>query len=114
LVTNHAYVFDKCLITKLQAFDPYFLYNKPGSPNQFHHVSMNIALELKLSQIFTGACPIQVREGKVGWMWSPGRIPASHPELIPGVVQSSWWQSGSIEHLYQAAKVLQIKQCQKR
>jgi hypothetical protein len=118
LTANYSYAYDKDQITKPQAFDPYFLYNKPGRPNQFHNVSLNIALEYKLGKIFCGLQPIQVREGKpgtdpstwpAGWRWSPGRIPATHPELIPDVVQSAWWQTGSIEHLYQAAKVLQIK-----
>jgi len=118
LTTNYSYAYDKDVVTKTQAFDPYFLYNKPGRPNQFHHVSLNLALEQRLDRLFLGLQPIQVREGKpgtdasswpAGWRWSPGRIPATHPELIPDVIQPSWWQEGSIEHLYQAAKVLQIK-----
>lgn len=118
LTGNYSYAYDKDQVIKPQAFDPYFLYNKPGRPNQFHHVSLNIALEHRFGNLFRGLQPIQVREGKpgtdpstwpAGWRWSPGRIPAAHPELIPEVVQSAWWQLGSIEHLYQAAKILQIK-----
>lgn len=40
----------------------------------------------------------------------PGRIPAAYPEMIPNIVlENSWWQPGSIEELYQKAKVLQIR-----
>lgn len=118
LTENYSYAYDKDIVTKQEAFDPYVLYNQPGKPNQFHNVALNIALEIGLDMPFKGTQPIQVREGKpgtdvstwpAGWRWSPGRIPAVHPEQIPVIDQPSWWQSGSIEHLYQAAKVLQIK-----
>jgi hypothetical protein len=118
LTENFSYAYDKDLISKEDAFNPYCLYNKPGRPNQFHNVALNIALEIELGLCFKGLEPIQVREGKpntdvaswpLGWRWSPGQIPAIHPELIPPTDKSSWWRSGSIEELYQSAKVLQIK-----
>ena len=118
LTANFSYAYDKELVTKEEAFDPHFLFEKPGSPNQFHNVALNFALEQVLDQPFKGTQPIQVREGKpgtnpatwpAGWRWSPGQIPAVHPEYIPEQTQPGWWQPGSIEHLYQATKVLQIK-----
>jgi hypothetical protein len=118
LTNNFSYAYDKELIAKEEAFDPHFLFEKPGSPNQFHHVALNLALEIELDLPFKGLEPIQVREGKpgtdpetwpAGWRWSPGQIPAAHPEYIPEQTQPGWWQPGSIEHLYQATKVLQIK-----
>jgi hypothetical protein len=118
LTENFSFAYDKELISKEEAFDPHFLFEKQGHPNQFHNVALNIALEIGLNMPFKGTQPIQVRESKpgtdistwpAGWLWSPGRIPAIHPEQIPRIDQSSWWQPGSIEHLYQAAKVLQIK-----
>ena len=118
LTENFSFAYDKELITKEEAFDPHFLFEKPGTPNQFHNVALNIALETVLELPFRGPEPIQVREGKpgtdpstwpLGWRWSPGRIPAAHPEEIPESDQTGWWQPGSIEHLYQTAKVLQIK-----
>jgi hypothetical protein len=118
LAASYSYAYDKDLVTKIQAFDPHFLYQKPGRPNQFHHVALNLALERRLDQPFKGPLPVQVREGKpgtdpstwpAGWKWSPGRIPAFHPEQIPDLDQPGWWQTGSIEHLYQSAKILQIK-----
>ncbi|HOX96307.1 MAG TPA: hypothetical protein PLI45_02910 [Candidatus Woesebacteria bacterium] len=118
LTQNFAYAYDKELVTKEEAFDPLFLFEKPGHPNQFHNVALNIALENILNLAFQGENPIQVREGKPdtdpttwpsGWRWSPGRIPASHPENIPQTEQAGWWQSGTVEHLYQASKVPQIK-----
>jgi hypothetical protein len=118
LTDNFSYAYDKELITKEEAFDPHFLFEKPGHPNQFHNVALNLALEIELGLPFKGIQPIQVREGKpgtdpgswpAGWRWSPGQIPAVHPEYIPEQTQPGWWQPGSIEHLYQATKVLQIK-----
>lgn len=118
LTENFSYAYDKELISKEAAFDPHFLFEKPGHPNQFHNVALNIALEIRENLPFKGEQPIQVREGKpgtdpvswpLGWRWSPGRIPASRPDLIPEPVSHGWWQTGSIEHLYQSTKVLQIK-----
>lgn len=118
LTENFAYTYDKDLISKAESFNPYTLYFQPGRPNQFHHVALNQALEFRLYLEFKGDTPLQVREGKPGtdpntwpegWRWSPGRIPASNPELIPQHENSSWWQPGSIEDLYQSAKILQIK-----
>jgi hypothetical protein len=118
LTSCFSYAYDKDLISKEEAFDPFFLYNKPGRPNQFHNVALNFALEYLHGLEFKGREPIQVCEGKpgtdpntwpAGWRWSPGRIPAVHPELIPKDSLSSWWQPGSIEDLYQSAKILQIK-----
>jgi hypothetical protein len=118
LTDNYSYAYDKELISREEAFDPHFLFEKPGHRNQFHNVALNLALEQALGLPFKGTEPIQVREGKpgtdpatwpAGWRWSPGRIPASHPELIPKVGEPSWWNPGSVEHLYQASKVIQIK-----
>ncbi len=118
LTDNFAYTYDKDLVSKEESFNPYALYFLPGRPNQFHHVALNHALEFRLLLEFKGDKPLQVREGKpgtdpntwpAGWRWSPGRIPAAHPELIPQSALSDWWQSGSIEDLYQSAKILQIK-----
>ena len=117
LTANYSYTYDKDFITRAQAFDPYALHNQPGIRNQFHHVSLNVALEWFLDKSFRGQEPLQVREGKLGvskdawpdgWKWSPGRIPAIRRDLIPEVNISGWWQESTIEHLYQAAKVLQI------
>lgn len=118
LTENFSYGFDKDPISKEEAFDPRALVNKPGRPNQFHHVALNFALEFYLGLEFKGVEPIQIREGKpntdpttwpAGWHWGPGRIPAVHPELIPDGCPKKWWQPGSIEDLYQSAKILQIK-----
>ncbi len=118
LVNNYAYAYDKELIPKDDAFDPYFLYNKAGHPNQFHNVALNIALEWFLGLPFLGEKPIQVREGKPGtpadkqpegYLWSPGRIPAIRPDLIPPPVGDSWYNNTSIEGFYQNAKVVQVK-----
>lgn len=117
LTNNFSYAYDHDMITKEEAFDPYALYDRPGRPNQFHHVALNFALEYVHGLEFKGTLPIKVREGKsgtdpatwpAGWLWSPGRIPASHPELIPPRIGVFWWQPGSIEDLYQSAKVLQV------
>ena len=89
------------MVSKEEAFSPYAKYDKPGTVNQFHNVALNIALEERLGRPFTGSRPIQVREGKPGtdpatwpegWRWSPGRIAAAHPELIPEEVifDSAW------------------------
>lgn len=118
LTQNFAYTYDKELISKEEAFDPFFLFEKPGHPNQFHNVALNIALENILELPFQGENPLQVREGNpgtdptswpAGWRYSPGRISTSRPENIPQTELSGWWQPGSIEHLYQSTKVLQIK-----
>ncbi len=115
LTDNFSFTYDKEITPKKDAFDPYALYEKPGHPNQFHHVALNIALESFLGLTFVGETPIQVREGKpgtpveaqpAGYLWSPGRIPTVRQDLIPdGIV--GWWNPGSIEDLYQSAKVVQ-------
>ncbi len=115
---NFAYGYDKDLISREEAFDPLALYNKRGFVNQFHHVSFNIALEYHIGFPFRGEEPIQVREGKPktdpglwprGWRWSPGRIPTNRPELIPDNDITGWWEEGSVEDLYQKAKVLLVR-----
>ncbi len=119
LTDNYSFAYDKEIITKEEAFDPYALYQKPGKANQFHHVALNIALEKVLDMPFTGKEAIKVRAGKpntpieewpVGWKWHPGRIPCIHPEEIyNGEFPNQWWEKGSIEDFYQSNKVLQIK-----
>ncbi len=118
LTDNFSYGYDKDQVSREEAFNPLALVNQPGRPNQFHHVALNLALELFLGLKFRGTEPIQIREGKphtdpatwpAGWAWGPGHIPAVNPELIPNSDVSSWWQKGSIEDLYQSAKILQIK-----
>ena len=123
LADNYAYSYDKNFISREQAFDPYALYNKPGIVNQFHNVALNIALEWYIGIPFLGNRPIQVREGRKdtpksewpeGWYWSPGRISAVRPDLIPDDTRPEndekiWWGKGTIEDLYQTAKVLQVK-----
>ncbi len=117
LAATASYTYDKDLITREQAFDPNALYEKPNTPNQFHNVALNIALEYNLGVRFAGENPLQVREGKpgtnpddwpIGWRFSPGRIPTIRPDLIPNINLDGWWKKGSIEDLYQKAKVLQI------
>lgn len=117
LTRNFSYAYDKEMITREEAFDIYALYNKTGRPNQFHNVALNIALEWYLGLPFMGDRPIQAREGKPGtspenqpegYLWSPGRIMTVRPELIPDYPLKGWWNSGSIEDLYQKAKVLQV------
>lgn len=118
LTVNFSYAYDKDLITREEAFDPHALYNKPGRPNQFHNVALNIALEWYLGLPFSGGKPIKVREGEPstlveewpeGWKWSPGRIPAVRQDLIPDNDIEGWWKKGTIEDLYQTAKVIQVK-----
>lgn len=119
LTQNYSYAYDKDMVSKEEAFDLYALYNKPGRPNQFHNVALNIALEWYLGMPFRGEKPIQVREGKpgipieeqpVGYLWSPGRIATVRPDLIPDYpLETVWWHPGTIEDLYQRAKVLQVK-----
>ena len=118
LTTQFSYAYDKDLISKTDAFDPYALFNKPGRPNQFHNVALNIALEWYMGMPFQGDRPIQVREGKPGtdvsewpegWQWSPGRIDAVRQDLIPENNIEGWWRPGTIEDVYQTAKVVQIK-----
>ena len=109
LTENFSYAYDKEMVSREEAFDPYFLYDKPGHPNQFHNVALNIALEVVLVKPFRGNRPLQVREEKEGFQWSPGRIPAINPEQIPAIPFPGWWEEGSIEHEYQVTKVLQYK-----
>jgi len=118
LVENYSYAYDKETISKKEAFNPYALYRKPDRPNQFHHVALNIALEWFVGKSFGGEEPIKVREGKPGtsqsswpegWRWSPGRIPVVRRDLIPKTNISGWWQKGTMEDLYQSAKVLQVR-----
>jgi len=119
ITESFAYAYDKELVTKEDAFDPYALYQKPGKANQFHHVAFNIALERVLKSPFKGSEPIKVRAGKpetpiekwpAGWKWHPGRIPCVHPETITNrEFPNQWWEKDSIEDFYQSNKVLQIK-----
>ncbi len=118
LSRSFSYAIDKDPVSYTDAFDPFALYDKPGSPNQFHNVALNIALEYHLGLPFNGLEPIQVREGKpgsdsstwpLGWRWSPGRIASVRQDLIPQNDTQGWWQSGSIEDLYQKAKVVRIR-----
>lgn len=118
LASNFAYTYDKDQITKDQAFDPYFLLDKPGIVNQFHHAALNIALEYYLGRPFRGESPIQAREGKhgvleserpQGWRFSPGQILCTRPDLIPPVDIKGWWQPKTIEDMYQKSKVLQVR-----
>lgn len=118
LTANYSYTYDKDVVPRSEAFDPHALYDKPGRPNQFHNVALNIALEYYLGLPFKGQLPLQVREGKPGsdpstwpqgWRWSPGRISAVRQDLIPHHDTTGWWQKGSIEDLYQTAKVFQVK-----
>jgi len=119
LTDNFSFGYDKEIVTRDQAFDPYALYQKRGKVNQFHHTAMNIALEQYLGIPFKGAEPIQIRAGKpgtskedwpLGWRWQPGLIPCVHPELITDIeIPNRWWNKGSIEDLYQSDKVLQAR-----
>ncbi len=119
LTQNYAFAYDKDKLSRPEAFNPYALYEKPNVSNQFHHVALNLALEWFLAMPFQGRRPIQVREGKPGtalekqpegYQWSPGRIATTRPELIPAInLEGIWWQKGTIEDLYQTAKVLQIR-----
>ncbi len=119
LTDNYSFAYDKHMITRKQAFDPYALYNKPGIPNQFHHTALNIALEWYLGIPFKGDRPIQVRQGKPGtprstwpegWRWSPGFIKCTRPDLIPDETFEGWWEDKeSIEAFYQYTKALQVK-----
>jgi hypothetical protein len=111
LTANFSYAYDKDLISREEAFDPYAYYNRPGHYNQIHHAALNIALRM-LGASFRGQRPIQVRGGEEGDKWNPGRIMATRPEQIPPDVELNgrWdWQEGSVEHLYQAAKVIQVR-----
>jgi hypothetical protein len=118
ITENYSYTYDKDLVSRADAFDPYTLYGKPGESNQFHHVALNIALEWFLETPFKGSKPLQVRQGKPGttesswpkgWRWSPGLIPAVRADLIPSLSMTGWWQEGTMEHFYQSAKVLQVR-----
>lgn len=118
LTNNYSFAYDKEMITREQAFAPHALYDKPGHPNQFHNVALNIALQDYLGLSFKGDRPIQVREGKPGtpeseqpegWRWSPGRIPAVRSDSLPNGAIQGWWGAGSIEDVYQSAKVLQVR-----
>lgn len=118
LQRGFSYTYDKDLVTKEQAFDPLYLYNRPGFPNQFHHVALNIAIEYFMGMPFRGNTPLQVREGKPGtpidtwpkgWKYSPGKIMTTRPDLTPETNIRGWWERGSIEEVYQTAKILQVK-----
>mgnify|MGYP001590905064 CR=1 FL=1 len=120
LAENFSYAWDETDISRAEVFDPYALWGKPGNSNQFHHVALNVAIEQVLEMPFVGRMPIQVRGGKPGtptqdwsegWWWHPGRIPCLRPELIPQGFEPErkWWDNGTIEDLYQKAKVLQVR-----
>lgn len=119
LTKNHSFTYDKTLITPDLAFNPYALVNKPGIPNQFHHVALNLALIQNLGLKFQGENPLQVRDGKpnqpkeewpLGWKWGPGRIPLHDLSLMPNTQLKGWWDKNSIESLYQTTKILQVIQ----
>lgn len=115
---NFSYCYDKEMVTKEEAFDPYARFEKPGHVNQFHNVAMNIALEKVLGMPFKGKEPLKVRAAKpgtsesewpAGWKWQPGLIPCVHPEEIFDMnFEGQWWEKGSIEDFYQCNKALQI------
>lgn len=120
LTENFAFAYDKDEITREEAFDPFAIYEKPGRPNQFHNVALNIALEMFLGMTFCGPQPIQVREGKpgtpleqqpAGYLWSPGRIATVRPDLLPAhpLPEGAWWSEGTIEDVYQRSKVVLVK-----
>ena len=112
LAQKYVYTFDKVPLTsKRHAFDPYAQYEKPGMPNQFHHVALNIAVERFLGHTFCGEQPLQVREGYAGEQWGPGRIQFHRPELIgkPQYIREPWCHEGSVEDVYQNTKVLQLR-----
>lgn len=116
LTNFHSYAYDKNVVTKEQAFDPYYLYDKPGYVNQIHHAALNIALERFLGMEFKGSEPIQVRLGgkdkalPAGWRWNPGSIPAANPDLIEIKVAPLWWsrEITSIESQYQQKVVQEL------
>ncbi len=111
VVKNFAYICDKDFILKEEAFNPYYLYLKPGYDNQFHHVAINLSLVL-LGYSFKGNHAGQAREGKILDYLSPGRIECCYPELIPDFVANNYSENvarNSIENLYQATKVVQIR-----
>jgi hypothetical protein len=120
ITDNFAYGYDLDLVSKEMSFDPYALWQKPGYRNQFHQVAFNHALEFTLGLPFKGRVPIQVRDVKgnvpedqkpLGWKWNPGAIPCPYPEMIPNThFEGQWWPKGSIEDLYQSAKVLEVRQ----
>lgn len=120
LTQNYSFAYDETLISKDQALDSSALWEKPGVSNQFHHAALNFALQEVLGIPFKGERPIQIRGGKpgtpvetwpAGWKWHPGRIPCPNPDLIPKNLtqERKWWEEGTIEDLYQSAKVLEIK-----
>lgn len=119
VTSNFSYAYDKEMVTREEAFDPYVRYNKPGHVNQFHNVAMNIALEKVLGLTFKGEVPLKVRAAKpgtpfeewpLGWKWQPGLIPAPNPEEIFDMdFTDQWWTKGTIEDFYQCNKALQIR-----
>lgn len=109
IVENYSYGYDKDFIDKPKAFDIYALYEKKGFVNQFHHVAFNVALTRGLGYDFRGARPLQVREEKEGFLWSPGRIPCTIPQMITSPHIEGWWGYDSVEDFYQSTKVLQVK-----
>ena len=119
VTSNFSYCYDKEMVSKDEAFDPYARYNRPGHVNQFHNVAMNIALEKVLGMPFKGEVPLKVRAAKpgtpkeewpLGWHWQPGLIPSAHPEEIFDMdFEGQWWDKGSIEDFYQCNKALQIR-----
>src|SRR5262245_22367897 len=44
LTAKRAYIQDKAVLSANEVFDPHAYYDRPGQPNQFHNVAMNIAL----------------------------------------------------------------------
>lgn len=118
ILSNYSYGYDKHMISKAEAFDPYALYQKPGVPNQFHHVAFNRALSDYFGP-FKGEGPLQIRQGKpgtdiggwpAGWRWSPGFIKTVRADLIPEPRIEGWWElNDSIEAFYQNTKTFQVR-----
>ncbi len=127
VLTNYGYAYDLDMIPKEKAWDLYYLYQKPGVENQFHHVAFNYAITNILNKEYKGTKPLHVRPGEPeqpevqwpeGWKWHPGRILLTPYYLsrIPETILSDknnekaneWYSKNSIEHFYQASKALLV------
>lgn len=120
ICNNYQYAYDRDQIGVRDAFDRYALLDRPGIQNQFHHVAMNIALTDRLRYSFQGEKPIKVRAGRSdqppekwpeGHRWQPGNIQVTNPGMIRRdyEITDPWINGDSIEALYQANKILQVK-----
>lgn len=118
ITQNYAYTYAKEKVNKAAAFNLQLLQQNEV-PRHFHHLALNVALEWFLALPFQGRRPLKVQEGKPGsalekqpegYQWSPSRIAATRPELIPqSELDEVWWQRGSLEDLFQSAKVFQVR-----